>query len=101
MVRCVGCHTGHSLLKVPDDLEELYFTNLAPGARINTSSTFNNAYYLVDRRVKNTTTHWTVAEGQTQGVWVNLQFLVPVWAREVVLYNPPPAPGYVDFFCRQ
>lgn len=92
-VTCVGCHSGHSLLKVPDDPETLYFTNLAPGAKVTASSTFNNAYYLVDRRVKNAQTHWTADEGNTHGQWVTLQFEVPVWARQVVLYNPPPTSG--------
>lgn len=92
-VTCVGCHSGHSLLEVPDDPEALYFTNLAPGAKVVASSTFNNAYYLVDRRVKNTPTHWTAREGNTYGQWVTLQFEVPVWARQVVLYNPPTTSG--------
>jgi hypothetical protein len=40
--RCVGCHTGHSLIPVPTDDEAAKFTNLAPTECVKNGETKND-----------------------------------------------------------
>lgn len=92
IVRCVGCHAGHTLIPVPEDPEQARWTNLAPGAIVTVSSTRDartNAG-LIDRMVKKgpVSAYWTSAPGRTRGEWVQLTFRVPIVARAVRLYNP-------------
>lgn len=89
---CVGCHAGHSMLRVPTNPAEAQFTNLAPGAQITVSSTSdpNTNKGLTDRQVMNggVGAYWRSAPGQTTGQWVQLTFPVPVVVKAVRLYDP-------------
>jgi hypothetical protein len=92
VVRCVGCHAGHSMMPVPSNRVEARWTNLAPGARVTVSSSrdarYNNG--LIDRRVMKGEIwrYWTSAAGQATGQWAQLDFAVPITVRKVRLYNP-------------
>jgi hypothetical protein len=92
VARCVGCHTGHTMIPVPSSLDAAKWTNLAPGARIDVSSTRDARYNggLIDRRVLKGENfrYWTAANGQHQNQWARLTFPVPVKVRTVRLYNP-------------
>lgn len=94
---CVGCHTGHSMIPVPDDPAEALWSNLAPGAEVTVSSVHsnvgNNNMGLIDLRVQNGAQwdYWRSARGQDPNrQWVQLTFPVPVVVRTVRLYNPRP-----------
>lgn len=90
--RCVGCHSGHTMIEVPTSDEEAKWTNLAPGAQVRVSSArdANQNEGLIDRRVMKGEIwrYWTSEPGQTQNQWVELVFPVPVSVRTVRLYNP-------------
>jgi hypothetical protein len=92
VARCVGCHAGHTMIPVPASLDAAKWTNLAPGARIDVSSTRDPASNggLIDRRVLkgDSRSAWTAAIGQPAGQWVTLTFPVPIRIRKVRLYNP-------------
>ncbi len=99
VVKCVGCHAGHSMIPVPS-AEEAKWTNLAPGAALQFSSldTFlPNGNGLTDRRVKMSYPeklhkYWISRSGQDSNTqWVQLTFPVPVTVRTVRLYNIPAA----------
>jgi hypothetical protein len=92
VARCVGCHAGHTMIPVPSSFDAATWTNLAPGARIEVSSTRDAAVNggLVDRLVMKggNARQWTAAGGQHAGQWVKLTFPVAVRVRRVRLYNP-------------
>ena len=94
VVRCVGCHSGHTQIPVPASDEEAKWSNLAPGADVRVSSARNTPKGLTDRRVtkSNISDYWYSASGAT-GQWVELAFPEPVTVRTVRLYNPPFASG--------
>lgn len=96
--RCVGCHTGHTLINVPANDEEAKWSNLAPGAALNVSSIdsgLSNPNGLIDRRVHMAVSnpnqkYWFSRSGQSATTqWVQLTFPVPVTIRTVRLYNVP------------
>jgi|GEM_PF-1536378 len=90
--RCVGCHTGHTMIAVPATDAEALWTNLAPGAAVSVSTTrdANQNKGLIDRRVMTGEIwrYWASASGQTASQWVQLTFPVPVTVRTIRLYNP-------------
>jgi hypothetical protein len=90
--RCVGCHTGHTMIPVPENPQDALWTNLATGAAVAVSSAHNpdRLNGLIDRRVMNGNIqqYWMSANGQRQNQWVELTFPVPVTVRTVRLYNP-------------
>lgn len=93
--QCVGCHTGHSLIPVPVNVEDAKFTNLAPGAQISYSSIHPlinpSGEGLIDRQVLNgrIINYWRSDPAQDpKGQWVQLTFPVPITVRMVRLYNP-------------
>jgi hypothetical protein len=92
VARCVGCHAGHTMIPVPPSLEAAKWTNLAPGARVEVSSTRDARYNagLIDRRVLKGEIwrYWTAASGQHANQWAKLTFPVPIAIRAVRLYNP-------------
>lgn len=99
VVKCVGCHAGHSMIPVPS-AEEAKWTNLAPGAALQFSSLdalLPNGNGLTDRRVKmaypeKLHKYWISRSGQDPNTqWVQLTFPVPVTVRTVRLYNIPAA----------
>jgi len=93
VVRCVGCHAGHSLIPVPANDADAQWTNLAPGAQVIVSSTRDpkSNRGLNDRRVLTGEIwrYWTSLPGQPQnGQWASLVFPVSITVRTVRLYNP-------------
>lgn len=98
IVRCVGCHAGHTMIPVPaNDLDALW-TNLAPGAQVSVSAYGTAAYVnaVIDRKVRKTEIykHWNsgTSNGQ-QGHWVLLTFPDSIRIRNVRLYNLPQTPS--------
>lgn len=89
---CVGCHTGHTQMPVPKDPAAALWSNLAPGAAVNVSSSRDANYDggLIDRKAMKGEIwrYWNSAPGEQDGQWVSLTFAVPVSVREVRLYNP-------------
>lgn len=89
---CVGCHIGHSMIAVPNNPADALWTNLAPGATVEVSSSRDPQQNtgVIDRRVLmgRITEYWTSAPGQTENQWVKLIFPVPVSVRNVRLYGP-------------
>ncbi|MEO5989150.1 MAG: hypothetical protein ABIU54_03210 [Candidatus Eisenbacteria bacterium] len=87
--KCVGCHTGHSAIRVPDSAAEGEWTNLSPASRVTASSVIaasDGPQGAVDRRtLGDPTQHAWVAEAST-GQWLRLQWETPVDTRAVVLY---------------
>jgi hypothetical protein len=94
VARCVGCHAGHTMIPVPASFDAATWTNLAPGARVEVSSTRDAAVNggVVDRLALKggNGRQWTAAAGRHEGQWVSLTFPVPVRVRQVRLYNPAP-----------
>lgn len=92
VMRCVGCHAGHTAIPVPETAEEAKWTNLAPSAvvRVSSSRDPNLNGGLIDRRVKTGEIwrYWNSAPGAVTNQWVELEFPVPVVVRTVRLYNP-------------
>lgn len=90
--RCVGCHTGHTMIAVPVNDADALFSNVAPSAAVAVSSSrdANQNRGVVDRKVMTGEIwrYWNSAPGQTTGQWVQLTFPVPVTVRTVRLYNP-------------
>jgi hypothetical protein len=105
VVRCVGCHAGHTMIPVPANLEDAQWTNLAPGAKVTVSSrdsTLPNSNGLIDRRLKmklpanNYYKFWVSKPGLPPNTqWVQLTFPVPITVRTVRLYNIPAADSSV------
>jgi hypothetical protein len=89
---CVGCHAGHSMMEAPSDPEEAKWSNLAPGAAVEVSSSRDPDYNrgVIDRRVMKGEIwrYWTSAQDRAANQWVELTFPVPVTIRMVRLYNP-------------
>jgi hypothetical protein len=98
--RCVGCHAGHSLIEVSQDIA---WTNLAPSALVTATTALAikdpdsgkqvvfRPEALVDRRTDRVVSEW--AAGSEPQPQVELRWSVPIHAREVVLYGPRPGEG--------
>ncbi len=90
--RCVGCHSGHTMIEVPVNDADALFSNVAPSAAVAVSSSRDPEQNrgVVDRKVMSGEIwrYWNSANGQTTGQWVQLTFPVPVTVRTVRLYNP-------------
>ncbi|MDQ3249273.1 MAG: hypothetical protein M3Q45_08705, partial [Chloroflexota bacterium] len=93
IMRCVGCHAGHTLLPVPRHDDDAQWSNLATGATVSVSSARNPDAIrgLNDRLVLKGAMgrYWASAlEQPADGQWVQLIFPVPISVRTVRLYNP-------------
>lgn len=92
VVRCVGCHAGHSMIPLPANDADAVWSNVAPSAAVSVSSSRDPNYNqgVNDRRVMKGEIwrYWTSASEQSQNQWVRLTFPVPVTVRKVRLYNP-------------
>jgi hypothetical protein len=97
--KCVGCHIGHSMLKVPKNGAESEWFNAAPSAVVTASSEsrdengmFFSGRNVVDRqaRIGGDSVVWIADEGS--GAYVDLHWPVPIEAKQFVLYNINPAP---------
>ena len=91
--RCVGCHTGHSTMAVPDDVA---WTNLATSADIEVSKTRPGSASVPDRyRPENLVDRdTTIRVGDWVGVvdtrgdhWFSLAWGETLEVRELVLYS--------------
>lgn len=82
VARCVGCHIGHTMIPVPANDADAQWTNLAPGAKVTTSS--GDGTLLIDRKAAKGLP-WTASSGTNQ--WTNLTFPVPIKVRAVRLWN--------------
>ncbi|NWG07051.1 MAG: hypothetical protein HXY35_10260 [Chloroflexi bacterium] len=94
VMRCVGCHAGHTMIPVPSNPADAQWTNLATGATVTVSSTGGGSSKGInDRRVKLNVSgagprYWVSQSGSPTTQWVQLTFPVPVTVRTVRLYNP-------------
>jgi len=98
---CVGCHAGHTMIPIPENLEDAKWTNLAPSAEVTVSSLdkdiSNDGRGLVDRRVKlgeGIDRYWLSQPSQSlTSEWIELTFPVPIKVRTVRLYRIPGTEG--------
>ncbi len=93
VVRCVGCHIGHSMMSVPENDADAAWSNLAPGATVTASSSRSTDLLSAvnDRRALKAETSriWSSEPGASRSnQWVRLTFPVPVTVRTVRLYAP-------------
>lgn len=99
-VKCVGCHAGHSMIEVPHTPDELFFTNLAPGANVVTSNTdaWANNGYLIDRKQMSAKPGeiWFTQQGRQHDEWIKLKFEQSIWIKKLVLYDLPNHLGSVQ-----
>jgi hypothetical protein len=88
--RCIGCHTGHSMLEVPRDPT---LANLAPSASVIASSSrrvtnaagvdlLQRPENLVDLRTGSVRTEWASSSPSAS---IELSWPLPIEAREVVI----------------
>ncbi|MFN3560987.1 MAG: TolB family protein [Chloroherpetonaceae bacterium] len=90
--KCVGCHTGHSLIEVPMNNALSQWFNAATSAHASASSEWEqsgvryHAARAIDRQVELgcDTSMWVSAP--SKDAWLNLKWDIPIVAREVVLY---------------
>jgi hypothetical protein len=92
VVRCVGCHMGHTRIAVPATANEARWTNLAPGAIATASSSdHKDVRNIINRRAKTEASfeNWRSQAGQpSNGQWLQLTFPVPIDVASVRLYGP-------------
>ncbi len=90
--KCVGCHTGHSLIEVPMNNALSQWFNAATSAHASASSVWEesgiryHAARAIDRQVELgcDTSMWVSAP--SKDAWLNLKWDIPIVAREVVVY---------------
>jgi hypothetical protein len=85
--KCVGCHTGHSVLPVPTNNWRAKWFNAAPSAEVWASSQAGGAArQLVDRRARGAAADVGWVASGLRGERVRLSWKVPIEVRAVVLY---------------
>jgi hypothetical protein len=85
--KCVGCHTGHSVLPVPTNNWRATWFNAAPSAEVWTSSqSAGLPAQLVDRRARGTPGEVGWVAAGLLGERVRLSWQLPIEVRAVVLY---------------
>lgn len=85
--KCVGCHTGHSVLPVPTNNWRAKWFNAAPSAEVWASSeTGGAARQIVDRRARGVPSQVAWVAAGVQGERVRLSWQLPIEVRAVVLY---------------
>lgn len=93
--KCVGCHAGHTLIKVPVNITESQFTNLSTSANTVSSSTYSgsDSRNSIDRKArnKNLSVNWISNAGINENV--ELKWELPIDLREIKLYNIFPNPA--------
>lgn len=88
--KCVGCHTGHSGIRVPDSAAEGEWTNLAPAARVTASSvtpTSEGPQGAVDRTTLGDPAQHAWVADTSAGQWLRLDWQTTVECRSVILYS--------------
>jgi PKD repeat protein len=89
-VRCIGCHSGHTMIPVPQSDEEAKWSNLAPSADILYSSSGGPWFDgIINRKVRtgDIWDTWYSATDNVRSQWIELVFPEPVAVRTVRLYN--------------
>lgn len=94
--KCVGCHAGHTMITVPNNVTEGSFTNLSTSADVRESSYkyFNGTEFkgqnAVDRKAHNPDlkVNW-IANGSTNE-YVVLKWEIPIDIRKLTLYDIQP-----------
>ncbi len=90
--KCVGCHAGHTLIKVPVNITESQFTNLSTSATTTSSSSYSgsDSKNSIDRKARNKdlSINWISNGGVNE--YVELKWELPIDVREIKLYNVLP-----------
>jgi len=85
--KCVGCHTGHSVIEPASNYWRAKWFNIAPSAQVWTSSAATGApRNLVDRRTRGPVDQvgWAAAEADSGKI--RLTWQVPIEVKGLVLY---------------
>lgn len=95
-VQCVGCHVGHSTLRVPASYGAGAWFNASPSATVEASSEARGtagARALVDRRTRGPIERvaWIAESGREASV--SLAWREPIEVGALVLFAPRAAPG--------
>lgn len=91
--KCVGCHVGHTMITVPNNLTEGSFTNLSTSADVRESSVKNNNGILysginaVDRKAKNLDLKVNWISNGNNNEFIVLKWEIPIDVREFKLYD--------------
>jgi len=96
--KCVGCHSGHTLLEVPMNGTMAEWFNVSTSAKVAASSSQDTVEWkplsprrVVDRQARTggDSVFWASKEGQ--GASITLSWDIPIEVKEFVLYNISPA----------
>ncbi|MCU0372962.1 MAG: T9SS type A sorting domain-containing protein [Ignavibacteria bacterium] len=92
--KCVGCHAGHTQIKVPVNITEAQFTNLSTSANVMQSSYYGNysGYNAIDRKARNRNLNVNWISNGGAGEHMELSWELPIDIREIKLYNVFPNP---------
>jgi len=103
VARCVGCHTGHSTMAVPEDPS---VTNIAPSAELEVSGTRRGPTAteswrpenLVDRDTASSVGEWGSLRDDRNKHWFSLSWGERVEAEELVLHSGDPGIQSAEIF---
>ncbi|HEY3249588.1 MAG TPA: T9SS type A sorting domain-containing protein [Ignavibacteria bacterium] len=98
--KCVGCHSGHTRIFVPQNVTEGGFFNTSTSANVTQSSFkfINDSLQypgknVVDRKARNDSLHVNWIANGTANEYVNLKWDIPLDIRWIKLYNVKPNPS--------
>lgn len=98
--KCVGCHAGHTLIKVPINITEGNFTNVSTSATVTESSFLSTGpdqfkgENAVDRKARNQDlkVNW-IAGNNSPNQYIDLNWDIYIDIRKLRLYNIIPNPS--------
>jgi hypothetical protein len=102
--RCVGCHTGHSAMFVPPDVDEAQWFNVSPAAEVTASSAAagsGGARAAVDRSTRGPVERVAWIAERSDGQWLRLAWKTPIVFRKVGLYAVRPGTGGTGLIVRR
>ncbi|MEP7145739.1 MAG: T9SS type A sorting domain-containing protein, partial [bacterium] len=91
--KCVGCHAGHTLITVPQNLTEGSFTNLSTSADARESSFkfANGVSYkginVIDRKARNSDQKVNWISNGSINEYIVLKWEIPIDVRRFILYD--------------
>lgn len=88
--KCVGCHAGHSVIKVAESAGEAEWFNASTAAKVTASSSQREGVgpqAVVDRRTIGDMQQVAWLADTSAGQWVRLEWQTPLDTRAVVLYS--------------
>lgn len=94
--KCVGCHAGHTLITVPQNLTEGAFTNVSTSANVRESSFRNSGgveykgVNVVDRKARNSDLKVNWISTGSINEYVVMNWEIPIDIRRFVLYDIKP-----------